>query len=476
MTEPERRLWAAYPAGTWVELGADLPAEDAGPERTVRAEVIAALLLGACDPEPGRVQAVRLRGARVTGVLDVSGGTVGCALRLKECRLEEAPDFDNAQTRQIRMTDCRMPGFGGGGLRADGYLSLSGSVIDGQLRLPRAQLAEGLRLNGTRISNPGNWALFSGALSIEGGTFARDADITGAVRLVGARMGGGVFLQGATLRNPGGYALIADSVVVEDAMECSQGFTAEGTVRLRGARINGTLSFDQAALIGGDRALRLGQAQIEELILTPRQPIQGAVSLVYAHIGVLLDDVATWPKQLRLNGCTYQSLRGRGIAGRIAWVSRDPEGFRPQPYEQLAAWYRRDGNDNLARKTLLAKQRARRATLGRIGRLGGYLLDWTVGYGYRAWLAAVWLALLTAVGTTVFGLEPPRSLRGPDERPHFHALVYTLDLMVPFGAFGQREAWDPTGWTQWVAYALIVSGWILATALVAGVTRVLRPN
>lgn len=29
-----------------------------------------------------------------------------------------------------------MPGFDGGGLRADGYLSMSGSEIDGEVRLP----------------------------------------------------------------------------------------------------------------------------------------------------------------------------------------------------------------------------------------------------------------------------------------------------------------------------------------------------
>ena len=43
-------------------------------------------------------------------------------------------------------------------------------------------------------------------------------------------------------------------------------------------------------------------------------------------------------------------------------------------------------------------------------------------------------------------------------------------------AFGQREMFDPVGWTQGLAYTLIVSGWILATALIAGATRVLRPT
>lgn len=42
-------------------------------------------------------------------------------------------------------------------------------------------------------------------------------------------------------------------------------------------------------------------------------------------------------------------------------------------------------------------------------------------------------------------------------------------------AFEQRGPWEPVRWTQWLANFLIASGWILATALIAGGTRVLRP-
>src|SRR5690349_6937335 len=85
LTDAERRLWDAYPTGDVVSLGAGRPDGTDDPERVVRAEVIAALLLGAREPTPGRVPAVRLEGARVTGPFDVSGGEVGCELRLRSC-------------------------------------------------------------------------------------------------------------------------------------------------------------------------------------------------------------------------------------------------------------------------------------------------------------------------------------------------------------------------------------------------------
>jgi hypothetical protein len=485
LTEPERTLWDAFRTGTPIDLRTGDPATDDpagaadwGPERALRGEFVAGLLLGARTPTPGHVPAVRITGARITGRLDLTGGTVGCELRLTGCRLDEPPSFANAQTRQVRIADCRLPGLDGGGLRADGYLSLSGSVIDGEVRLPRAQLSGGFRMNGTKITNPGGWALYSGALIVEAGTFARQAEFTGGVRLVGARLGGGLFMEGAILRNPGGDALTADNLTVEDAMECARGFTAEGSVRLRGVRINGTLSFHGAALRTPPehRALHLSHAQVEELILIPREPVRGEVSLAYSRVGVLLDRPHCWPERLRVSGLTYESLRGGGYENRLEWISRDPQGFRLQPYEELAAWYRRTGHDDMARKTQLAKQRARRSTLGVPGRLWGYLLDLIVGYGYRPWIAAVWFGVLLAAGTAVFADEPPRALREPAEQPRFNPLIYTFDLLVPIGAFGQRAAWDPVGWTHWLAHGLIIAGWILATALLAGATRVLRPS
>ena len=97
-----------------------------------------------------------------------------------------------------------------------------------------------------------------------------------------------------------------------------------------------------------------------------------------------------------------------------------------------------------------------------------------VGYGHRPWLAGVWFCLLLATGTTIFANHPPAQV-GLDERRIFHAFPYTLDLLVPVSVFEQRGAWEPVGWTQWLANILIASGWILATALIAGGTRVLRP-
>lgn len=100
----------------------------------------------------------------------------------------------------------------------------------------------------------------------------------------------------------------------------------------------------------------------------------------------------------------------------------------------------------------------------------------TVGYGYRPWLAGIWLLALILLGTLSFGTDSPTPVKQGEGAP-FQPLVYTLDLLIPIGGLGQRTTWY---WSndslQWLAYLLIAFGWVLTTAVIAGVTRTLQKN
>ncbi|MBX6767578.1 MAG: membrane-associated oxidoreductase, partial [Actinomadura rubrobrunea] len=119
----------------------------------------------------------------------------------------------------------------------------------------------------------------------------------------------------------------------------------------------------------------------------------------------------------------------------------------------------------------LAKHRRRRATLPWYARLWGHLQDAAIGYGYRPLRAAAWLLALTLLGGAAFALHHPEPLK-PGEAPGFNAFFYTLDLLLPIIDFGQEKAFKPDGWYQWLSYLLVVLGWVLATTVVAGVTRI----
>src|SRR6266536_2417171 len=102
LSEPERSLWSAFPRGAWVDVRTADP-----DERVIRADVVAALLLGAGDAAPGHSAAVRVRGARIVGRLDLMGGTVGCALVCEYCDFDDPLRFVEATTRTVRIVFSR---------------------------------------------------------------------------------------------------------------------------------------------------------------------------------------------------------------------------------------------------------------------------------------------------------------------------------------------------------------------------------
>jgi hypothetical protein len=195
---------------------------------------------------------------------------------------------------------------------------------------------------------------------------------------------------------------------------------------------------------------------------------------------VLDDAPATWPDQLQLRGCTYDALYERSpvSAGqRLDWLGRDLDGYAPQPYEQLTAVYRRAGREEDARQVAIAKQRARRRTLLAPGKAGSLLLDVLVNYGYRPWLAGLWLLGLVGAGWWVFDLAHPAHLiasKPANQRPAFHAGLYALDLLLPIGDLNYQGAWIPEGWVRWCWLAWILAGWVLTVAVLAALSGMLK--
>ncbi|WP_327672821.1 MULTISPECIES: oxidoreductase [unclassified Streptomyces] len=504
LTSPERELWDAFPEGRLVDLRTGSPEDDGGddgarwgPGRTVRAAVIAALLLGANTTQPGAVACLRLAGARISGHLNLAGAQIAHALWLEECWFDELVDLLGASTQTLVITRSRIPGIEADSARIAANLDLRHSVLESfgpshfshlstALSLSDARVTGGVLLNGARVIAPGGQAVAAGGLVMEGGMFCKGLVAQGEVRLLGAQLPGGLFMQGAQLMDPGprGVSLALDNVVAS-TLDFSDGFTANGTVQMRGTRASGTLTFENAVLNGGPDggpSLVAALMQVVDFDFSLARSPSGAVDLQGAQVSYLHDNKHSWPAVVELDGFVYASVKGAEVGGRrdsvarrLEWIRRSP-GYNPQPYEQLASWYRQAGHDDDARRVLLAKQRRRRRTLSPAARVWGHLLDVTVGYGYRPWLAGVWILALTLLGTLCFGASSPTPVKRGEGAP-FQPLVYTLDLLIPIGGLGQRTAWYwSNGGLQWLAYLLIAVGWVLTTAVIAGATRTLQKS
>ncbi|MEE6257331.1 hypothetical protein [Plantactinospora sonchi] len=425
----ERRLREAFGRGVEVDL-----TDVAGP---VRAEVLADLL---AEPGSPSRAALRLRGARVVGRLDLRNVSVGVPVRFEGCEFDDVPELTEAVLVNLVLRGCVLPGLSARLAEVRGDLTLAGCEVGGLVDLRDARIGGNLDLDGATLRRPGGVALDGDRLAVTGNLTARyGCTVHGELLLVHARIGSQLNLTGAWLRNPGGFVL------------------------------------------------NLGGAQVRSLWLTFAERPEGRVRLSGVQAESIFDYPASWPPELDLIGCTYKLLIAREPGGpgeplplvpvsvrqRLDWLRRSPEGYVPQPYEQLAEAYRRGGQEVEARRVLLERQRRRRATLRLPGRILGHLLDGLVGYGYRTWLAGIWLVGFWVLGAVSFALDPSVP-RNPAEAPTRNPVLQALDLLLPIVNLGHDNAWKPSGATEYVAALLVLAGWVLTTAVVAGLTRTLN--
>lgn len=486
LTPVERRVWDAFPFGTGIdfrEVADEDPADGPswGPERTVRAEVLRALLIGG-PAHDGEIGGLNLTGARITGQLDLTYGTVRHAVRLRSCHFEQTPRLYGAEMRALALSDSVLPGLTAGNLRVDGVLRLSCCRVSGPVQLKGATVSGAVFLNGARLGDPdapvtpGADAPEEAVLQLNHAVIGTDVWAVGLVahgqvRLNGATVGGQVNLDDAELRAPGGTALHAEALSVGTDLR-AMCLRAHGRVNLSGARIPHHLNLAYARLSNPDgQALRASSCVIGELWLRDAAPIEGAVNLRRSQVDLLHVPPQVWPERVRVDGLSYRTLAPHLPAReRLPLLEREEGGYLPYVYEQLAAAYRTSGDEAAARTVQLAKLRRHRRTLPRYARFWGRLQDATVGYGFRPMRAAGWLLLLLCTGAAAFAAHHPPALK-PDEAPDFNPVFYTLDLLLPIVDFGQEGAFAPSGGYQWLSYVLIATGWILATTIAAGVTR-----
>ncbi|MDN0198508.1 membrane-associated oxidoreductase [Streptomyces sp. S.PNR 29] len=477
LTPAEERVWRAFPRGEAVDFrtGEDedpAPGDGRGPERTVRAGVLRALLLTA-PQEEGEVAALKVAGARITGVLDLRYATVDSVVRLSHCRFDDTPDLSGAHLSYLNLSDSVLPGLGLARARVDGSLRLTRCRFRGPLRLGGAQIAGSLFLERAELTEPDGPrpVLQLKHVTIEDELCAPGLRTQGGIRLDGATIAGSVDFDDARLHHPGGAVIDAQTLVVEGNILMRR-VDLTGWIGLRGARVAGRFDLSHARLSNpGGPALRASGCAIGELWLRRSPPMEGSLNLRRAQVDTLFLEPEAVPDEVLLDSLVYTTLIPHEPAERrLPMLERDREGYVPHAYEQLTAAYRRIGDDHAARLVQLAKQRRHRGTLPWYGRLWGHLQDATVGYGFRPLRACVWLLSLLAVGSVAYGLHHPPPLK-PSEAPRFDPVFYTLDLLLPVISFGQENAFAPRGWYQTLSYVLIITGWILATTVVAGVTR-----
>jgi hypothetical protein len=274
-------------------------------------------------------------------------------------------------------------------------------------------------------------------------------------------------------------------------------------IAILSTNIGGTL-FWKPTLPGKNSTVFLGRTSAERLDIT---------------------NTAYWPHRghLRLDGLRYQYIEGdiefarTRLAGFARWIRKNrwsrpwsfaqhtflrlanavggadsaylrwlrlytSRYFDPQAYDTLAAALRVMGRPNDATRVLIAKADDRRRAQGVMATLLGLPYRFLVGNGFRTWWAAVWIILVTLIGTVVFNNAYQhgelRQVKPAGQVMPFQPFVYSLDVLLPIINLGEANSYivaspqaNAVRVYFWVQTGI---GWILATALAASAGAALQ--
>ncbi|MFE6609986.1 oxidoreductase [Amycolatopsis sp. NPDC057786] len=447
-------------------------------------------------------------GMQATGTLRMVNARIGGSLRLagaevQVVRGQTIPYYDRA----IHLDGTTI----GGDLEATSL-----RVPSGQLRMADITVGGNVLAWNSMFLHPRRDVFSARRAKVAGNFQLTDATVQGTLRLQGAEIGGSVNLFGTSLTEPGARTRTSYSLDVRTARigrdlilteNKERPFVAQGGVNLDGAQVARRVDFRGARLGSLPQhgiALDGSDVSADEFLLTPGVPPDGRIVLRRAHCGTLGDNEAFWASAsgIELEDFRYDALQedialddDRAIDHRIALLRKAMDGYRPGPYDQLAATLRASGNEEHASTVLLKKQQFRYEALAKGFKFFGpgvHVWSWLqrsmVGYGFRPVRALGWLLTLLVLGSLWFGLgvddcvtNPKLTVSGPrclvnqdDTGLQWNPVLYTIDLLVPIVDFGNKSRWYMHGMDNWVAAGFTASGWVLATTVAAGISRMLR--
>lgn len=426
-------------------------------------------------------------------------------VRFTDAQVERQFNATNGEFHNDRADDysldldglvCRGEVYLNEGFSADGAVSLTGAAIAGQLNCTAGSFC-----------NPDGYALFADGLTTPGMVYLDCGfKAIGEVRFARATVGRQLICTDGTFDNQHGTALDLTGVVCQgDVLLNSTGskgrtFRATGEIRIKDAQITRDLDFTNARLHGGEglnaRGMEIGGCLT--WMLDP--PPEGLVDMSRAQISRLDDTKGSWREGMyTLTGMTYRTVGDElALPQRKAWLLKTAS-YSPDAYRQLARVYRQAGQEADAQEILIASQRdMRRKSRGQLpwrSRAWSWFIDRFVGYGYKLHRPFVALLVAGLVGGVVFliaqhfnlivatgqphhvsALEPP-----PPGNTPFYPFPYAFQLLIPGLDLREAAYWLPdaakNGWGLFMmvfAWMLIVFGWVLATAVVAGITRLFR--
>jgi hypothetical protein len=432
-------------------------------------------------------QGIKVIGARITGVLDLTLVRVPFAITLRNCSVHEPMELASTEIPALVLDGSYTNSIHANGIRVDGMSMSGGFHVKGWVWLQEAHLGNFAAVDGHFQYAPDNenfLAAYRNVLNLIG------ADIKGSVYMIdgfeadgsvifgGTKIGGDLNFDSAHFLNSGQTALdfsgasIAGGVVLASSeiqripSEKGGYVIVDGQVRFDGAHI-GNILVSQVIFRGkpGDHhGLSAGSANVGGVFLWRDVVMENGAQLDLrgASIGSIVDQERSWPSagNLNIDGLTYSGFASPepndapgDATTRLRWIARQ-SGYHPQPYRQLAKVLRESGDDAGAVKVMIESGDRRYSQNGILGRLLGWFLKVTIGYGHRPMLTIMWSFAIVILGWAVVSaaklanvMRPTYPENAPADSPRryerLYPMLYSIDIFVPFVNLHQEHYWWP---------------------------------
>ena len=421
--------------------------------------------------------------SNLTGGLHAIGIQAGATLYLGQGTMK-APAEGTAEDKE-HAVDLRRARITGElkctkGFRTSGACNLAGAHVGGRVSFPGASLQPVDDTEG-QVAFTADGAQMDSDLSLE------DFSCRGRIRLRNARIGGGLTVK---QDEGGGHCTLA-----AEGLSVARDVTLDmaGRVDLNGADITGDLTLHLKRLKGDDSGAAADLSAVTADVLTLiGRPTSGFLDLTRASVSLLRDSPQDWPdgSLIVLEGFEYRDITTSGDrknhdAYRLQWLKTGTQwtrgaegqyedvGFTPQPYQQLAAYYRNSGDDNQARRVLHRMYSRRTTSLHNwhqpVIKLWNIAQNIFVGYGYAPELAFAWLVAFALVAAGLFGWV------GKVHTGFARQVIMSLGLVLPGTGYGQIDPWKASGTASHVIAGLLVLwGLVLGATVIAALARVIK--
>ena len=326
-TDPELKLIQDSRSGVPCVFNDGARPDTAHPDHTIRASILRYLILGGCADLSVDGRGVSLRGAYITGVLDLDYETTKGATRLLNCTFEDKVFANEAQIVSLNLSGSRLLGLMAQGANVGGSALLRGTRVDGVVSFAGATSGGQLEITDGHIAGKRGRGLNAQSIKVDGGFLLRDTTVDETIWLTKGTLGG-LYCEGMVLNSSDGIALQCTNLTVQGnvmfssrearvngVLKISEGARINGEVCLSGAVIHGRLDLKKAQFSNADGHAFNGQRLrvTQDMVWEQTTVHTGTVSLNGAHVGELADNPAHWPQDtdaLVLFGFTYDRIYG----------------------------------------------------------------------------------------------------------------------------------------------------------------------